>query len=187
MLSKESSIVLFDMDGTLTKPRESISREVFSALSSLSQITQIGIVTGSGLEYIEEQLGLFFDAKELPLDRVHFFPCNGTKYYRLTDTSAKLVCLHDSDMIAEIGRDTYRHILQTIFSFQLTVTLRYDIPYTGTFFQYRGSMLNWCPVGRSADTAARDEWIQFDRDYEIRSHYIQEIKDFIEKLSLIHI
>jgi len=47
--------VLFDMDGTLTKPRKVISSQMCSQLIELSQKAKVVIVTGSGIDYIEEQ------------------------------------------------------------------------------------------------------------------------------------
>lgn len=182
MSIKENNIVLFDMDGTLTEPRQLISQEMLSSLKSLTEISKIGIVTGSGLEYIEEQLGLFFEAGGLNLEKVDFFPCNGTKHYRFKNR--KFECLHDADMIEKIGNDCYRHILQTIFSFQLLISLRFDLPFTGTFFQYRGSMLNWCPIGRSARLSERKAWIDADEEYKIRTAYFNELKDEIDKKAL---
>ena len=49
------SIVLFDMDGTLTPSRESIDQDMIDTLLILSKKVKIGIVTGSGFDYIQEQ------------------------------------------------------------------------------------------------------------------------------------
>jgi phosphomannomutase len=38
----------------------------------------------------------------------------------------------------------------------------YKIPLTGHFIQYRGSMINWCPIGRNAQDFERKQFIEFD-------------------------
>ena len=49
-------IVLFDMDGTLTPARKVMEHSTFAALKSLHKNGyEIGIVTGSGMDYIKEQ------------------------------------------------------------------------------------------------------------------------------------
>jgi len=49
-------IVLFDMDGTLTKPRKEIEPDMIRTLRSLEKEYEIGIVTGSDFEYIKQQI-----------------------------------------------------------------------------------------------------------------------------------
>ena len=51
-----NNLVLFDVDGTLTDAREPISVKMLKALRELCKHTEIGFLTGSGLEYIKEQL-----------------------------------------------------------------------------------------------------------------------------------
>jgi len=174
-----SKIVLFDMDGTLTLPRAKIQHGMIRVLRELSASAKIGIVTGSDFEYVMQQCGDMFDMSGIPVDKVDIFPCNGTKHY--TWKNNKFEKVFDQGMIKEIGQEKYQFLLQTILSFQLLITLRNKLPYTGTFFHYRGSMLNWCPIGRAADTAARNAWVECDKEKKIRVHYIKELKDTLDK------
>ena len=82
ILKEKMKIVLFDMDGTLTKPRKKIDRETAMALYSLSQHADIGIVTGSGLDYVLEQCSILWDKPEFFIgDKITLLPCNGTMAY----------------------------------------------------------------------------------------------------------
>ncbi len=47
---------LFDMDGTLTEARRPAKKEIAAALFNLSEHGDIGILTGSHLKYVIEQL-----------------------------------------------------------------------------------------------------------------------------------
>ena len=49
-------LVLFDVDGTLTEARRPIEKAMLKALRELSRYAEVGFLTGSGLEYIKEQL-----------------------------------------------------------------------------------------------------------------------------------
>ena len=49
-------IVLFDMDGTITPPRQKFDMSLYEVFSDLAQKSQIGIVTGSDVDYLFEQL-----------------------------------------------------------------------------------------------------------------------------------
>ena len=55
------NIVLYDMDGTLTPPRESLEESLIPILESLSEVAEIGIVTGSDFDYLKQQVGLLLE------------------------------------------------------------------------------------------------------------------------------
>ena len=45
------------MDGTLTPPRESLEESLIPVLENLSEVCEIGIVTGSDFDYLKQQVG----------------------------------------------------------------------------------------------------------------------------------
>jgi phosphomannomutase len=53
------------------------------------------------------------------------------------------------------------------------------LPYTGTFLQFRGSLLNWCPIGRSASAEERDAWVDFDKKNIVRVKYVEMLQDYL--------
>ena len=173
-----SKIALFDMDGTLTEPRKEIKPNMIRALRRLQKDHELGIVTGSDINYIKQQMSPAFDLGGISLRDLHLFPCNGTKYYKWKGSSFN--CEYSNDMIKKIGKENYRYLIQSLFSMQLLISVRHALPYTGTFFQYRGSMLNWCPIGRTADEEERKAWIEADNHFEIRKEYMSAIKDAIQ-------
>ena len=176
-------IFLFDMDGTLTPPRKKIERAVICALRALSEIGKIGIVTGSGYDYLMQQCMPMFEISGVPCDRVILFPCNGTKHYNW-GPGRKFNLVSESDMIEEIGREKYNYMIQTLLSFQVMISVTYDLPYTGTFFQYRGSMLNWCPIGRAAGDEERAAWVSTDLEKGIRDHFLKETLSLFKEKSI---
>ena len=180
---KQKVVALFDMDGTLTLPREKIDRSTVASLKELSKYARIGIITGSDLDYIHEQCGPLFEIGGIDIDNIDLLPCNGTKLLRWEGSSFK--ALHEADMIDHIGKESYRNIISKIFHWQSEIAMLYpDLPYTGTFVQYRGSLLNWCPIGRSANLAQRKSWNKWDSDFGIRENYIQEIEKHILQNSI---
>ena len=56
-LNRSNTIVLFDVDGTLTAARKDVTEDVLTALSALRKKVTIGFVGGSDLKKQEEQLG----------------------------------------------------------------------------------------------------------------------------------
>jgi phosphomannomutase len=87
-------------------------------------------------------------------------------------------------MIDHIGQEDYNYLLETLFANQLAISCQYKIPLTGTFFQYRDSMLNWCPVGRKAADAERSAWVKSDIKFKIRNHYMEQLNKVIKERNM---
>lgn len=175
------NIVLFDMDGTLTEPRESIEQAMVDTLIELCNLTEVGIVTGSDIEYVFQQCDMLFKDPRFNPGVFHLFPCNGTKVYKWNSKSEKYESEYTVNMIDEIGQENYNKIIQTCLGYQLLISINHSLPYTGTFFQYRDSMLNWCPIGRSADNSARKQWCDEDSSHKIRNIFIERMQVFFKE------
>uniref|UniRef100_A0A8C7BYQ6 Phosphomannomutase n=1 Tax=Neovison vison TaxID=452646 RepID=A0A8C7BYQ6_NEOVI len=57
MAASGPALCLFDVDGTLTAPRQKITKEMDGFLQNLRQKIKIGVVGGSDFEKVQEQLG----------------------------------------------------------------------------------------------------------------------------------
>ena len=79
-------IVLFDMDGTLTPPREHLDYSLVETLAKLCNYAEIGIVSGSDYDYIMQQCGFLTTNDTIKL-KLHILPCNGTKHSRGDSTT----------------------------------------------------------------------------------------------------
>ena len=157
-------IVLFDMDGTLTPPRKELDRDLIPALRELAKISEIGIVTGSDHNYVLQQMGLLMENTEIRY-KLHILPCNGTKYYPPPlSASHKHELTFEKNMREELGEMHFSSIMQQILRRQAQLHL-YNLPLTGHFVDYRGSMINWCPIGRNATLDERSAFVEFDRGF----------------------
>lgn len=161
-------IVLFDMDGTITPARKKIEWEMIDALTDLQRAGfEIGIVTGSDMEYVEQQMNLIFDLSTVDPFKIHYLPCNGTKYYRMDSSGFKAV--YENNMREYIGNEKWSKIIKILINLQSSMINLYDmIPAVGRFINYRGSMINWCPIGRQAEEQDRTQWCLWDRRQNIR-------------------
>ena len=179
--SSDSSnqIILFDMDGTLTHPREEMESFMVKKLRQLSMYTKLGIVSGSDFDYIMQQCKIMFETGGVALDRVDILPCNGTKFLKWEQGNHKLI--HEADMLAEIGAPSYKKIMKWLFNHQAEISMLYpDVNFTGTFFQYRGSLLNWCPIGRIANDTLRYGWTCQDNEWKIREIYMEKLQKYLK-------
>tara|TARA_Y100001963_G_C6717120_1_gene417231 strand:+ start:1 stop:738 length:738 start_codon:yes stop_codon:yes gene_type:complete len=150
------------------------------SIRSLSKIAEIGIVSGSDIDYIREQLNHLITKTEIRF-KLHLLPCNGTKYYKppaYSDDEHKLV--HEVDMKTYLGEDDFYHLMRILNSLQAHIS-ELAIPLSGNFIQYRGSMANWCPIGRRASSDERKQFIDYDAKHNVRKDYLKRL---VRKLSL---
>lgn len=176
------NLVLFDMDGTLTPSRKKIEKPMIVELQSLMEKCSVGIVTGSGFEYVKEQCQDLIFNKDLDKKNLILLPCNGTQRYIYGNNGWNRV--YHTSMISQIGEDKYRKTIKEILKNQLKLVEKYDqLPVSGTFLQYRGSLLNWCPMGRDYKEEDRENFIKLDKKENLRKKLVKNLVKKINKKS----
>jgi phosphomannomutase len=148
------------MDGTLTEPRKPFENKLISSLVALSSKTDIGILTGSDLNYIQQQLQPVLKSSVIR-PRLHLLPCNGTKYYPPTLLGSPLKIEHEINMEEKLGTSKFKKLMTSLIEILSSLDF-HGFPLTGHFISYRGSMINFCPIGRNASNEDRKKFIEYD-------------------------
>ncbi|KAL2166036.1 hypothetical protein VTG60DRAFT_3421 [Thermothelomyces hinnuleus] len=169
----KNTIVLFDVDGTLTPARLSASPEMLSLLSRLRQKVAIGFVGGSDLVKQQEQLGgagvdvtTLFD---------FCFAENGLTAYRLGEP------LPSNSFIKWIGEDQYKELVRFILHYIADL----EIPVKrGTFVEFRNGMINVSPIGRNASVSERNEFEKYDKEHGVRKAFVEKLRERFGHLGL---
>ena len=172
-----NNLVLFDVDGTLTESRSGIKTKMLRALRELARHSEIGFLTGSGLEYIKEQL---WPALNDPIikNNCHLLPCNGTEYV-ITSGEEEIIFTNISHVVMEqeIGTGVFSELLEILCTLQAEIVKEYKLPLAGNFIQNRTSMVNWCPIGRSSGRQAREAFVILDAAQNIREKYFKKLSE----------
>jgi phosphomannomutase len=156
-------IALFDMDGTLSLPRQKCDKTMISFLAKLRKICSIGIVSGSDISKIHEQLGV--NAFEV-FDYV--FSENGVQGWK----NGESIC--SKSLAAELGENQ----LKDVINFCLHYIADLDIPIKrGTFIEYRKGMLNISPIGRNCSQTEREEFYEYDKVHKIREKMVKKLRE----------
>lgn len=158
-----TTLVLFDVDGTLSPSRKTASPEMLKLLLDLKKKVVIGYVGGSDLSKQCEQLGE--DAAKSLFD--FGFSENGAMAFR------KGELIGQESFIGFLGEERYKQFVNW--------TMRYlanlDIPVKrGTFIEFRNGMVNISPIGRSCSYAERLEFALYDETHNIRQKLVEEYK-----------
>eukprot|EP01091_Cochliopodium_minus_P014722 TRINITY_DN5043_c0_g2_i1.p1 TRINITY_DN5043_c0_g2~~TRINITY_DN5043_c0_g2_i1.p1 ORF type:complete len:246 (+),score=91.86 TRINITY_DN5043_c0_g2_i1:269-1006(+) len=156
-------IALFDVDGTLTIPRDSITNEFKELLKELRKKIKIGVVGGSDLPKQKEQLG------EDALENFDYnFPENGVIGFR----NGKQ--FHNKSIREYLGEERLKKFL----NFCLHYVADLDIPIKrGTFVEFRQTMLNISPIGRNCSVPERIEFEKYDKEHKIRENFVKALKE----------
>jgi len=157
-------VILLDMDGTITPPRKSITDEMIVQLDSMiAEGFELGIVSGSHIEYMDEQLGSW-DKWEKDCKMVHKFPVNGTQGLNMRN---EYTAFEWDWLIHDIQAADHR--MRVSLGGQYIRTPEQII-------EHRGSAINWCPIGRDASDKMRKRFIGLDYAFNLRSNFMAEIK-----------
>jgi len=161
--AKKRIIALFDLDQTLTIARKPIEKSMIDTLNACKEKgVAIGIVSGSDLNKIKEQVG-----DEIVAKADFTFSENGLYALKQGEFFAK------KSIKDFLGEDR----LKKIINFCLHYIADLDIPIKrGTFIEYRTGMLNVSPIGRNCSREERTEFEHFDRTALIRKTFVEKLK-----------
>ncbi|KAK2976551.1 hypothetical protein RJ640_023789 [Escallonia rubra] len=160
---KPGLIALFDVDGTLTAPRKVVTPQMLEFMHKLRKVVTVGVVGGSDLVKISEQLG-----KTVVNDFDYVFAENGLVAYKdgkLIGTQSLKSCLGDDK-------------LKEFINFTLHYIADLDIPIKrGTFIEFRSGMLNVSPIGRNCSQEERDDFEKYDKVHNIRPRMVSVLRE----------
>lgn len=162
----KNTIVLFDVDETLTPARRHASDEILLLLSRLREQVAIGYVGGSDLAKQQEQLG----STLIPVTSLFDF-CfaeNGLTAFKNGEPLAS------QTFINWMGEDKWKEFVRFVLHYVADL----DIPFKrGTFVEFRNGMANISPVGRNASVAERNEFNRFDDEHKVREKFIAALRE----------
>ena len=162
MSQVKETLVLFDVDGTLSTARQEAKPEMKELLQNLRKKVSIGIVSGSDLSKVSEQLG------SNCLNEFDFvFPENGLVAYE----NGSLI---EKQSIADhIGEEK----LQRFINFCLAYMSKLELPVKrGTLIEFRNGLINICPPGRSVSQEHRDTFGDLDKEKQIRLKFVDALQ-----------
>ena len=158
------SLILFDVDGTLTESRQKIKDDMIGSLYRLSRKENfdIGIVGGSDYAKQLEQLG------EDTLKLFKFvFSENGLVAYENGEI------INNENIVKKIGEQSFTKLINIC----LNALSKCDSTCKrGNFIELRTGMLNISPIGRSCNQEEREQFYKEDSNHKYREQLINNIK-----------
>ncbi|KAF2315331.1 hypothetical protein GH714_038852 [Hevea brasiliensis] len=172
---KPGLIALFDVDGTLSAPRKVATPKMLEFMQQLRKVVTVGVVGGSDLSKISEQLG-----KTVTEDYDYVFSENGLVAYKdgkLIGTQSLKTFLGEEKLKSNFS------IIKLIKKIGLNKTF-FNNSYRGTFIEFRSGMINVSPIGRNCSQEERDEFEKYDKVHNIRSKMVSVLREKFAHLNL---
>jgi HAD-superfamily hydrolase, subfamily IIB len=166
------TLLLFDIDGTLTKSRQKMTNNMRNFLINYKKENNVeyAIVSGSDFNKACEQIGEdIFDLFS------YVFPENGLVYYKNS------VLIHKKSLRTYFTQSQINKFINR--SLQLIADI--DIPIkTGTFIEYRNGMINISPIGRQCSQQERDDFEKLDKINLYRKKMIETLQNEFSDMNI---
>nr|CAG4644218.1 EOG090X0BFR [Lepidurus arcticus] len=173
MTSRSEILCLFDVDGTLTAPRQKITSDMEEfLLHEVKPKVTTGIVGGSDLSKIAEQMGGMDVIKKYD----YVFAENGLVAYKNGELIGQM------SIQAHVGEEKLQRFINYALKYMSDITLPIK---RGTFIEFRNGLINVCPVGRSCTQAERDAFAAYDEIHGVRQKFVTKLREEFSDLGLV--
>ncbi|CAG9092860.1 unnamed protein product [Plutella xylostella] len=172
MAARKNVLYLFDVDGTLTPPRQRISEQLRDfLLQQVQPRVRLGLVSGSDYGKIVEQL----NGEDVAAKFDYVFCENGLVHYQNGELKSK------QSILNHLGETK----LQKLINFALNYLSKIELPAKrGNFIEFRSGMINISPVGRSCSQAEREQFVVYDTEHRIRAKFVEALQDEFKDINL---
>lgn len=149
-LCERMQVAAFDLDGTLARSKKPMHADMAQALSQLTTIVPVAIISGGAMSLIQSQV---IDVLTEQADRtnMHIMPTTGTRYYVWADHAWQQVYEHDLDPQdrATAIESLTRHAKEMGL---------WEAQTWGTRIEDRGSQITFSALGQQAPVDAKEAW-----------------------------
>ena len=174
-LKKGKTLLLFDIDGTLTKARSVIEDDMIDFLKDvIEKNPNITLASVGGAEYVQVkyQIGKVASIFKLLCTE------NGVSTY---DSNLNLV--HSKKITDYLTEEQ----IQEMINFGLIYIANLKIPIKrGSFIQFRDSTINFSPIGRDCSPEERTKFMEYDKEHHILKKFKEEFDKLFEKKFNVH-
>jgi phosphomannomutase len=170
MAPSKRTLALFDIDGTLTPARKTISPEMRAFMQTLRGKITVGVVGGSDFPKQKEQLG-----EDVTSQFDYAFSENGLMAFKGE------TLIGQESFAAKIGEDELQKLINWVLAYLSKITLPVK---RGTFIEFRTGMLNISPVGRNCSREERNAFEEYDLKAGVRKAMVAAMQAEFAHLNL---
>jgi HAD superfamily hydrolase (TIGR01484 family) len=145
-------LVMFDLDNTLARSKEPLTREMAILFAKLSQKTRVAVISGGKLEQLETQV-----VHQLPptaeLENIFLLPTSGGALYTYEDGEA--VCVYEEVLTLD-EVDAIEEAIEHAVKESGIVDM--NAKSYGECIEHRGSQVTFSALGQQAPISEKEAW-----------------------------
>ena len=146
-------IIIFDLDGTLTKSKSDLDNEMASLISELLRLRYVAVTSGCSFQQLKNQF-LSRLPKRTNLRNLFLFPtCSASGYYY--DRRRGRFCLSYSNLLPE---HAVRRVVRSFEMVFMEIGYVHPRKTYGPVFENRGSQLTFSALGQKAPLRLKQKW-----------------------------
>ncbi|MBI5731937.1 MAG: HAD-IIB family hydrolase [Candidatus Magasanikbacteria bacterium] len=177
---KAKQLIIFDLDGTLTKSKARVSRQTAALFSKLLQKKFVAVVGGGKYGQFKKQLLAKLEIPKPLLANLFLFPANATSFYRYNKGWQEIYKREFSARAKKKIREAFRQALRDIRYVPHVPHLVYPKTY-GPVLEDRGTEITFSALGQQAPLARKEEW---DRRHEMRFKLMRALRKYLPEFEI---
>lgn len=144
--------IVFDLDGTLAKSKQSIDSEITSALTTLLDKTCVAVASGGKFEQLKIQVA---DQLHYRVDITHLYllPTSGATLYAFIKD--KWVCIYEETLTQEEADEITYAIHEANDKVHI---VDFSEPSIGDRIEFRGAQVSFSALGQEAPLEEKNLW-----------------------------
>lgn len=144
-------LIVFDLDGTLSKSKCAMEKEMSVLLARLLEIKSVAVISGGSYAQFQKQFLASLDCKKELLSKMYLFPTCSTVFYRFDGNAWVNVYAH---MLSSEERSRIIAAFQQVIQ---EVGHKPEVVY-GDIIEDRGSQVTFSALGQQAPLEAKKMW-----------------------------
>lgn len=159
---KDKKLIVFDLDGTLTKSKTNMDKEMALLVRRLLEKKLVAVIGGGRYLQFQRQFLVKLNASKQLLKNLFLFPTTSTVFYRYTGKGWQRVYRHD---LSPLDRKKIFTMFKKTF-----VELNYSHPKKvyGKLIEDRGTQVTFSFLGQKAPVSLKDKWKNEHTDLKMK-------------------
>ena len=171
---RKPELVVFDIDGTLTRSKQLLETEMAKLLSELLESYKVALISGANFKQFKWQVLDQLTSSPERLENLYLLPATGTGFCRFEDTWQ---CHYDEEFSLD-EKDRINKAFENIF--KESGLEKPEMNY-GVVVEDRGAQLNFSAFGQDAPIELKEKW---DPDGEKRTKMIEVLHRSLPDFSI---
>lgn len=173
---KNKTIIVFDLDGTLTESKANLDETMSDLLCQLLNFKKIAIIGGGSFNQFKKQLLNNLKCSNLKLKNLFLFPTNSTSFYKFKKN--KWILIYKLILKRSETKKIFKAFNKTFEKFNYYPSKTY-----GPIIENRGSQITFSALGQNIIEMMADKGLNLKKEWHKKNNKLRiKMANFLQKL-----